>query len=124
MTWRFVSRSSTCGGSEEPPSSVWWLGPIGAASLTTDLATFILGEATPDSCVLIGHECVLEALTLDGTRGAHLLRIRDVGDGWTCLTDRKEQVRVGISTGSATAPHSRFDRFPSRERYGIFLHCY
>jgi len=41
------------------------------APFTTDLAALVLGGASPDSSVLIGHECVLEALTLDAAAVAH-----------------------------------------------------
>ena len=90
---------------------------VGLATLTTDLATIVLGEATPDARVLVRHKCVFKALDLYGAGVTHSLCIGDVCNCWSRLADRKEQIRIGISACGASAPHAGFSRFLGRENY-------
>ncbi len=112
MTWRFNSNFRNSGLLLTSSS----LGcSVCLSAFTTDLAAVIFGESAPDSCILVGHECVLKALHLDDTRLTDRLGICNMCNCRSGLANGEKQIWVGVPTCSVATPHPRLGRFPSRE---------
>jgi hypothetical protein len=67
-------------------------------------AAFVLAEAAPDAGVLTAVQRPGEAVGPDGTAPAHCLRILDLPQRRTGVTDRKEQFWVLLAAHRVLAP--------------------
>ena len=76
----------------------------GASEAATNVASLFLGRAAPDARVLVGLECVIEALDIYRAFAAHLLRAIDLQQCVAGGAYRKEQIRIGVTANCVSAP--------------------
>jgi len=86
-------------------------GSSGSGIAALECAPFVLGQPTPDPGVLTGLDRPLQAGLNDLATTAYGLGFFDLEQGWACVPDREEQLRVLVQAGSAVAP-SHQDRAP------------
>src|SRR5699024_7946906 len=87
-------------------SNEWGSGALALTGgvLLAQLAALLLGGAAPDAGVLVGGECVFEAVVLGLAFGADGLGVLDLFDGGTGGAHGEEQIGVGVATGRMTTP--------------------
>ena len=75
-----------------------------AGEAAAQVAALLLGGTAPDARVLVGLECVLEAVVLHRALAADLLGAIDLHQCVARGSHREEQVGVGVAADGVAAP--------------------
>src|SRR5699024_7577540 len=79
-------------------------GGAGAGATTLEGATLVLAHAAPDACVLAGLQGPREALGGHGAAVADDLRLGDLSERGTGITDGEEQLGILVAADGLVAP--------------------
>src|SRR5258708_4911842 len=104
LTWRRGHASALAGRN----AAAWCGSGVGASPDPAEpalvSAPFVFAHAAPHARVLPALHCPLQAALDDRAPAAHALGLFDLEQRWTCVSDRKEQLRIHLTAGGVGAP--------------------